>query len=528
MSMQASPQGAPSGPAAAIFGVFALAAVVFGLLIYHAPASEFGIHEVRVLETAREMLAEGDWIVPRFAGEPRLAKPPLPYWLAMASFAAAGEAGIPAGRRVLPVLAVVMLLSAYAMARRLMPPFPSALAMAVLAGSHIFLIEFRKLTPDPVFAAMIAASVACLAWAGPGSDGRRRRGLLLSGYGFLALALLAKGPLAIPFVAAGVLALKRKGERPAASLGVHLALGALAFLPLAAWALAIHFRVDAALDVWRSEMLGRLPGGRPADGGRGIEVYLGALPLFLLPATLPLLLALLPGSGVDGRLRWGFLAGFAFLLVLSSRKLAYMLPLAPLAAVLAAQFLTVHGSGALRFRGGVFPVAASAQMLLLLAVPLLAVGYGARSYLDLSGESIPAAALMVATLGAGAFCIWTGRSPLGPAVATALLGMVLVVSVLRPLRPVDLADYNLAMRVRAAGARELFQAGARDGRLCFYMRRVPAPLESLDGLPASAASGSLVLVPESMLPERVPERLELIGRQSAGPGDDPLLLFHIR
>src|SRR5262249_35249726 len=44
-------------------------------------ARTFTGHECYVAEAAREMLATGDWLVPRIAGHPWLEKPPLPHWI---------------------------------------------------------------------------------------------------------------------------------------------------------------------------------------------------------------------------------------------------------------------------------------------------------------------------------------------------------------------------------------------------------------------------------------------------------------
>lgn len=41
-------------------------------------------------QVCREMLATGDWLIPRYLGEPWLGKPPLLYWLAGAAFGALG------------------------------------------------------------------------------------------------------------------------------------------------------------------------------------------------------------------------------------------------------------------------------------------------------------------------------------------------------------------------------------------------------------------------------------------------------
>src|SRR5262249_32738243 len=61
--------------------------VVPGVLLY--PCLSFHLFEPdegRYAEIAREMLARGEWVVPYLQGEPYLDKPPLLYWLTMASF----------------------------------------------------------------------------------------------------------------------------------------------------------------------------------------------------------------------------------------------------------------------------------------------------------------------------------------------------------------------------------------------------------------------------------------------------------
>ena len=64
-----------------------LIVIVFVLLLFNLGARPVSkIQEVRIAETAREMLASGDYTVPRYNGELRLQKPPLPYWTAVASY----------------------------------------------------------------------------------------------------------------------------------------------------------------------------------------------------------------------------------------------------------------------------------------------------------------------------------------------------------------------------------------------------------------------------------------------------------
>lgn len=63
-----------------------VALLLSALLIGLGERPLYKIQEVRIAETAREMVASGDWLVPRYNGELRLQKPPLPYWLTAASY----------------------------------------------------------------------------------------------------------------------------------------------------------------------------------------------------------------------------------------------------------------------------------------------------------------------------------------------------------------------------------------------------------------------------------------------------------
>ncbi len=66
-------------PSHVVWGMlFAILAVIaFWSVI---PGVSMGDHECYVAETSKEMLADGDWVVPHFSGMPRLQKSPLAYW----------------------------------------------------------------------------------------------------------------------------------------------------------------------------------------------------------------------------------------------------------------------------------------------------------------------------------------------------------------------------------------------------------------------------------------------------------------
>lgn len=138
----------------------ALTLAALSLTVFQGQSQIDGIHEVRVIETAREMLELDDWIVPRFAGELRLEKPPLPYWISTLSYKLAGAPSVAAARFAVAGLGLLMLLSVWAIARADGSARMARLAVLILAGFLLFNSEFRKVTTDPFLAAWTSAAIA--------------------------------------------------------------------------------------------------------------------------------------------------------------------------------------------------------------------------------------------------------------------------------------------------------------------------------------------------------------------------------
>jgi len=61
----------------ALLCVFSL--VLFGYSLFGGRV--LTLHEARLPQAAREMMADGDWIVPKCGGRPWLERPPLPHWI---------------------------------------------------------------------------------------------------------------------------------------------------------------------------------------------------------------------------------------------------------------------------------------------------------------------------------------------------------------------------------------------------------------------------------------------------------------
>ena len=151
-----------------------------------------GADEPRYAQVAREMLARHDWVTPILYGNPWLEKPPLYYWGAMIAYKAAGGVSDTAAKLPSVVLSCALVFFIYLWARRFRPGMQ--LDAALITASAVMIIAFgRAASTDMPLAATFALAMLCwYGWyAGKG------RGSLLGFYFFLAVATLAKGPVAV-------------------------------------------------------------------------------------------------------------------------------------------------------------------------------------------------------------------------------------------------------------------------------------------------------------------------------------------
>lgn len=177
----------------------------------------YKIQEVRIAETAREMLVDGNWVVPRFNGELRLQKPPLPYWLTAASYR---FFGVDAVAVRLPAVIAGLLLASLLwrwIGREAGPEIASA-SVLLLIASYLGLRYFRSGEADAVL--LLCITAACVLGYdilnGKGAAARRALFGLALGLGFL-----SKGPaaLAIPLLSLALFALtEKRAARPLAPL----------------------------------------------------------------------------------------------------------------------------------------------------------------------------------------------------------------------------------------------------------------------------------------------------------------------
>ena len=157
-----------------------------------------GADEPRYAQVAREMLERHDWITPTLGGTAWLEKPALYYWQAMLAYKFFGVHDW-AARLPSVFDASVLLLAVYWFLLRFRPEFRLDGALMLTCSAGIVGYARAASMDMPLAASFTMAMLAWYAWLDRGT----RLHLSLF-YVFLALAMLAKGPVA-PFLAAVII-----------------------------------------------------------------------------------------------------------------------------------------------------------------------------------------------------------------------------------------------------------------------------------------------------------------------------------
>lgn len=230
--------------------------------------------EARQAEIPREMLARGDFLVPRIHGLPYYEKPPLQYWLTAAAYALCGVR--PWVARLVPAAAAwVTVLVVYAWGRRHLgsrPAFLGALALCLSVG---FVMLGRTVVLDSLLAACVVAAW-CAAHEAVARPVFRWRWWLMAALA-CGLGVLAKGPVALVLALPPVLVfrfLTRAAARP--PWRAWLVFVAVALAVPAPWYAAVALRDPAYLVhfFWKANVLRFV---RPYDHAQPWWFYLPVL-----------------------------------------------------------------------------------------------------------------------------------------------------------------------------------------------------------------------------------------------------------
>jgi dolichol-phosphate mannosyltransferase len=301
--------------------------------------------EPRYAEIARQMLATHSYTIPVLHGLSYYDKPPLLYWLVMASFRIFGIHDwsarlVSAGAAFLTVLVI------YWWGRRALGPRAGFMAAMILCLSPRFVFLGRLLTMNSLLCLWVVAALAAahVALSGP----RLRKSWWLLSAAACALGLLTKGPVALALVTIPLIAYQLLDARSAkADLRAWLSYLAVSVGLASPWYLTVAVMDPsfAGYFFWKHNLVRYVA---PFDHAKPIWFYLGDLFLGMLPWSL-----LLPsfvkslGSRSERQRRpaaLGFLLLAAvwclvFYSLAGSKRAGYILPAMPLIALVLGCYL---------------------------------------------------------------------------------------------------------------------------------------------------------------------------------------------
>ncbi|WP_122223306.1 glycosyltransferase family 39 protein [Pseudomonas syringae group genomosp. 3] len=313
--------------------------------------------EPRVAGIAMEMHLSDNWVTPKLNDQAFLEKPPLSVWLDAAAIRVFGAT--PWAVRLASAFAglfSVMLL--YRMLRLLGRPVSLAwLAAFMLATQASFWSNSRQVGEDALLAFGVSIALLAFLYGSAGHKSAQRIGVwLLFSFG-IAISTLSKGVLglAMPGVVifAWLVCDSVQHRRLVIADWLRPALfTALALLPLCAWLYLLYGQggTQSLKDVLWTNSVGRFSGSFEEAGHyEPFYYYLAKLPEAFLPWNILVYLGLwhFRKQLVANRYLLFFslwlVVQFLLLTLASSKRMVYLMSLAPAAAVIAAEYAFVLG-----------------------------------------------------------------------------------------------------------------------------------------------------------------------------------------
>lgn len=437
--------------------------------------------------TAREMLLSGDFVVPRFNGEPRYRKPVLIYWLMAASYSVFGDNEFGA-RFCSGVAGTVTCLITYRLGTRMFGRGVGLAAALMLAVAPIMVIESKLATTDAVLTATLVGALACLWELHAARDSWRWP---LAFWSLIGVAVLTKGPFGPAFIAIAVLAwlffsrqwslLRRLRWLPG------IAVAAAVCVP---WGVAIYFATGG--EFYRvavgEEALGHsLSPMNNHPGFLGFHVATALAGLFPWTLALPLAFAGLRREAREGgpnTFLLGWVLGPIVMLELMRTKLPqyYLAAYPAWSIILSRGVVEAYAAGGrlIQSRLGLLGLAALGSIGVGSAAALATIAIAVRSA-PLQWPLCALAGVLAAGTAVGIVIFWKRRdlTAWSSIVATTWLVELIATAWLLPsANPLRVAhSAATVLRTKSAGVAPVVLCGYREPSLVYYLHE-PVPMFS--------------------------------------------------
>ncbi len=189
--------------------------------------------EGRYTEISREMAISGDYVTPRLNGVKYFEKPPLLYWLSALTFSSFGVNDFTA-RLWTALFATLGVVLTYLTARSLYGRSAGIVSAIVLGTSILYYVLAQVILLDMALAVTLSGALFSFILAVREPRGRKRLGLFLAFYAFMALATLTKGMIGFLIPGAVIFLWLLLLKRWRSLVPFHPVAGVLLFLAIAA------------------------------------------------------------------------------------------------------------------------------------------------------------------------------------------------------------------------------------------------------------------------------------------------------
>lgn len=249
--------------------------VLYGIVLF--VGGPLTLHEGVLSQTTRAMLANHDWLVPRYGDAPWLERPPLPQWIACAICAVIGHCDQEWNIRIGPALAgVLTVLLTVWLGGRLSGRAVGIVSGLALATMYNF-VRYSTLAEADILLAPIVAGVLCvfaylelLRTPPEGESGHflgKRPWPVLAFFVLLGMTNLVKGLVFGTVIALAPVGVFLLWNFRWQSIARYCWLwGWLAFFAVALpWPILVAQRYPDAVEVWEYDLFGRLNQGYLAE-----------------------------------------------------------------------------------------------------------------------------------------------------------------------------------------------------------------------------------------------------------------------
>lgn len=439
--------------------------------------------EGRYAEIPREMLATGDWIVPRLDGLVYIEKPPLEYWATAVAYRLFGESAWSA-RLYTSLCGLATALVTAWLALRLWGAAAAFRSGIICASSLLVMVMSHQLTPDMSLTLLMTITLAafCVAQDARSDADARRRWMVLA-WASAAGAFLTKGleAGALPVLALAAYSVLHRDLKPWRRLSVLPGLAIFLLLTLP-WLIAIERRVPSFFDFFFvrehfERFLTRIEARYQPWWFFAEVLALGSLP-WIAPMVRALATgwrAAAPRGRFDARrLLWMWsTVVLVFFSASDSKLIPYILPMFPGLALLVGSAPETRLRDDLRATGIGLIVAGLALAVGAALLPrLLHDPARAPYFLDIRVPLLYISAVLLIG-GAIVRSLRGGSLPLTVAIgATAFAGFIGLIWIARVLAPIYSGGPLLAQLAPALrGVPAFYSVRMYDQSLPFYLRR---------------------------------------------------------